>query len=322
MFTSIIIPTIGRHTITRAIHSVLAQTIPPTDYEIIVVNDSGSELPTADWQNLPNLRLLHTNKRERSFARNAGAAIAKGKYLAFLDDDDWLLPNALADLQALAQAKPEAVWLYGGIQVLDDAGHIFGESNSGLSGNCLAQVMGGAWIPLQSSIIERKAFMAVGGFDPAIIGTEDQDICRRLALVGDFGNVPAFTGCLFRGADWLTSTNYLRATADTRVSRDTVLSAPNVFARLRNSTQDAYWQGRMIKVFLSTVHYNIKMGRWLAALSRFYWGGVWFVSCGLHLLKSELWDGVRAEHPPNTLHFITTKDSTSRIDNIETNPMV
>ena len=95
MFCSTVIPTIGRSTLSRAVCSVLQQSFTADEFEVIVVNDSGSPLPDADWQHSDHVRVLHTNRRERSVARNTGAAIAEGRYLHFLDDDDWLLPGAL-----------------------------------------------------------------------------------------------------------------------------------------------------------------------------------------------------------------------------------
>jgi len=53
------------------------------DFEVIIVNDSGQPLPEADWQKSKRVRIINTNRRERSVARNAGAAIARGRYLHF-----------------------------------------------------------------------------------------------------------------------------------------------------------------------------------------------------------------------------------------------
>ena len=90
---STIIPTIGRATLSRAVESVIDQQPFGADAEIIVVNDSGQPLPKMSWMEAPNLQIIDTNHRERSVARNTGAAIARGKYLHFLDDDVlWRLP--------------------------------------------------------------------------------------------------------------------------------------------------------------------------------------------------------------------------------------
>ena len=53
--------------------------IEAADFEVIVVNDSGQPLPDMDWQHCPRVRVIDTNRRERSVARNTGAAIAQGK---------------------------------------------------------------------------------------------------------------------------------------------------------------------------------------------------------------------------------------------------
>ena len=147
-FFSYIIPTIGRKSLEIAAQSVLSQDFSHANFEIIVVNDSGSLLPSAEWHASPRVRIINTNKCERSFARNSGAAVAKGKYLAFLDDDDWILPGALNAFWQLANRYPNAAWLYGGIQIVDEHRTVLAEINSNLKGNCFAQIMGGSWAPI------------------------------------------------------------------------------------------------------------------------------------------------------------------------------
>src|SRR5215207_1476426 len=117
MLCSVIIPTVGRSTLTRAVKSVLMQSPPASDFEVIVVNDSGVPLSEADWQKSNQVQIINTNRRERSVARNTGAAIAKGQYLHFLDDDDWILPEAYQHLLDLSQSS-RAKWLYGITQLV------------------------------------------------------------------------------------------------------------------------------------------------------------------------------------------------------------
>ena len=217
-------PTIGRSSLNVAVGSVLTQDFCCAEFEVIVVNDSGRPLQEADWHASPRVRIINTNRCERSSARNSGAALAKGEYLAFLDDDDWILPGALAAFWELANTCPDAAWLYGGIQIVDQQGAVMAEINSGLAGNCFAKIMGGAWAPLQASLIQSRPFFEIGGFNPRICGTEDEDLCRRMAYYGEFANTPQVVGSLYRGQTWNTSTNYLRAPEDTKYSRDLVLS--------------------------------------------------------------------------------------------------
>ena len=305
MFCSVIIPTIGRDSLTRAVGSVLDQTLTAAPFEVIVVNDSGRPLPPANWQQSSQVRILNTNQRERCVARNSGAAMAQGAYLGFLDDDDWLLPEALAHFWQLAQQAPTATWLYGTIQIVDEAtGACLAEVNSGLSGNCFAQIMGGAWAPIQASLIRSQDFFEVGGYNPMIIGTEDLDLCRRIAYQGDLANTPEAIACLTRGDSWHTSTDYGRAPTDVLWSRDTVLAEPEAFSRLMASADSAYWYGRIVRIYFSTAKWNWQQKQLMTALSRTLLAAAAVGHASHHLLSGQFWQGLRAHHVPDSLHFI------------------
>lgn len=312
VFLSYIIPTIGRLSLEVAVQSVLTQQFNQADFEIIVVNDSGNSLPKAAWHDSPRVCILNTNKSERSFARNSGAAVARGKYLAFLDDDDWILPGSLECFWRLANENPKAAWLYGGIRIVDERGRVLSEINSGLNGNRFAQIMGGAWAPIQSSVVLARAFFDVGGFSPFICGTEDEDLCRRIAYQGDIANTPETVACLFRGQAWNTSTNYLRAPGDTKYSRDLILSKPATLKRMLVSADSSYWFGRVLKVYLSTIPWNLKKRRLFRALSRSLYSLAAFLLSLKHVNSVEYWQGVKADHVPQSLHFVI-KDYEERI---------
>jgi len=159
MFVSTVIPTIGRTALDRAVESVLQQQV-SGEFEVIVVNDSGCPLPSGDWQGSPRVRIVSTSRRERSVARNTGAALARGQYLHFLDDDDWLLPGAFRALKGLAE-NSEARWLYGGSQLVDRRGNKVIELHHSMAGNIALQVMAGEWIPLHAGV--RPPASARGG---------------------------------------------------------------------------------------------------------------------------------------------------------------
>jgi hypothetical protein len=92
---SVILPTFNRaDTIVRAIKSVQAQTL--SDWELIVVDD-GSTDNTAELIGNMDSRLILIRQANRGFteARNAGIRAGKGRYFAFLDSDDEMLPHHL-----------------------------------------------------------------------------------------------------------------------------------------------------------------------------------------------------------------------------------
>lgn len=313
IFVSYIIPTIGRTSLETSVNSVLGQDFSRAAFEVVVVNDSDNPLPEAEWHASPNVRIINTNKSERSFARNSGAAVAKGKYLAFLDDDDWILPGALESFWELARHYPNAAWLYGGIRIVDEEGRILAEINSGLNGNRFAQIMGGAWAPIQASLVQARSFFEVGGFSPFICGTEDEDLCRRIAYQGEMANTADVVAVLYRGQTWNTSTNYLRAPEDVKYSRDLILSNPGAYRRLRASSDSHFWHGRVLRVYLSTISWNWKKKRILTALSRVFYSAAVFVASVPYIFSKEYWSGLRAHHVPDTLHFVMEEHERNRV---------
>jgi glycosyltransferase involved in cell wall biosynthesis len=304
VFCSVIIPTIGRESLTKAVCSVLDQEFPGQEMEIVIVNDSGDAAAATSWHSVNHVRIITTNRRERCVARNTGAAAAKGTYLWFLDDDDWMLPGAMRTFEALASRSPEASWLYGGLGIVDVQERVLVERNSGLNGRCFAQVLGGAWAPIQSSIIKADAFFEVGGFNPQIIGTEDLDLTSRIARIGEFANTKTSVACLYRGDLWSTSTDYSRAPADIRRSRDEVLDKRGTYSLLRNTADSAYWHGRIVRVYMSTITWNLQQGRYLKAFGRGLSTALSTLQAGGALFSRQFWSGVQADHVPGSLHFV------------------
>jgi len=84
----------GAATLSRAIDSVLAQSYPPL--EIIVVDDgSTDETATVAQRYRDPVRYFHQDNAGVSAARNTGARMAHGEWLAFLDADDWYYADRL-----------------------------------------------------------------------------------------------------------------------------------------------------------------------------------------------------------------------------------
>lgn len=88
---SVVIPTMGRETLFRAVQSASAQTLKPL--EILVVSHIGSLSSHAinKLQNTPSVRMINVPPGNAAATRNVGILESKGSYIAFLDDDDtWL----------------------------------------------------------------------------------------------------------------------------------------------------------------------------------------------------------------------------------------
>jgi glycosyltransferase involved in cell wall biosynthesis len=273
MFCTSIIPTVGRDTLRRAVQSVLEQNFSKDSYEVIVVNDSGAPLPADDWQQSPLVRVVDTNHRERCVARNVGAALAQGKYLHFLDDDDWLLPGALESFWRLSRQYSDGAWLYGGAVIFNREDQPVIDLIHHLGPNCFVKVMAGEWIPLQASFINQACFHKIEGFNPLIPGIEDVDLARRMALHFDFHGISDLVAGVGLGVERST-TNQAKARLDGRQARELILNESGVYQRLWQSADNAYWHGRIVRVYLTSAAWNLSRRRFVTTVSRVSYGMV------------------------------------------------
>jgi len=97
---SVIVPTFNRRdTLKTALQSIIQQTF--TDFEIIVINDAGVDVEdiVASFNTKNNVTSIrHGKNRGLAAARNSGLGVARGKYIAYLDDDDRYACNHLETL--------------------------------------------------------------------------------------------------------------------------------------------------------------------------------------------------------------------------------
>ena len=291
IFSSTIIATIGRPTLARAVESVLSQEVDSGDFEVIVVNDSGHPLPVEKWQESEKVTILTTQKRERCFARNAGAAIARDQYLHFLDDDDWILPEALKELWAATRIS-NALLICGTTRFIDMKGNITRESISEVKGDAFAQAMAGKWIPFQSSLIKSEGFFNAGGFDFHFSRMgEQKDLCRRLALHGDFAHTRHILACVVRDRENSTANWALEKSASLR-SRDFILDERGSFARMVKSAKTSYWRGRLVRAYLTCVVWNLKQKSPLKMVARACEAIAGFILSTRHILSRGFWKGI------------------------------
>lgn len=294
MLCSTIIPTIGRPSLARAVESVLAQELPDDQFEVLVINDSGSPLRQTDWQHSHRVRIIDTNKRERSVARNTGAAAARGKYLHFLDDDDCLVPGAYLYLKELSRST-NAAWLYGMTQLLDRQDRAKIQLRHNLNGNCFLHAMAGEWIPLQSSWIDRETFLKIGGFNPLLAGPEDIDLLRRILLQHEIAETPNLIARVIMGGEG-SSTDYTAHPRMSRWAREFILDQPGAYARMRSSTRSSMWHGRMTRIYLTSTIWNIQQRRLFTALSRLSLSMASMLQSNMAMLTRDFWRSVSAPY--------------------------
>lgn len=105
---AVIIPTVGRPSLERAIASVEDQT--PRPSSIVVIDDTPNGLCPGRLQEFHSVCVLRGPRRGPAAARNVGLAnVAESTWVAFLDDDDIWLPGKLSKQLEAAMTSPSAI---------------------------------------------------------------------------------------------------------------------------------------------------------------------------------------------------------------------
>jgi len=192
---SVIIPTYNRakHLI-EAMDSVQNQTYRPI--ELIVVDDGSTdctkmsvEVYAAGLAREQGLELQYIPRSNQGpeAARNQGLRVARGKYVRFLDSDDWLLPQATA-VQMDVLKKSEADVCYGSWLEMCDGfpgtRERQGVFTAELNPDPVAALLGDQWCPNFCYLILCEWALKVGGWTEHYGPLEDRDFINRIALNG------------------------------------------------------------------------------------------------------------------------------------------
>lgn len=186
---SVVIPTNrGGPFLVEAVASVRAQTAPPA--EIVLVDDGSRGDAVRAAAAALGIRYARQDAAGISAARNHGADLAIGGWIAFLDDDDVWHPERLDRQLGLLQDHPDAVACASGGWYLDDAGRRFGGWSQPPATS--REMLSGA-VPfprITTLTVRASAYRALGGCVSAMEPAEDNDLVLRLLAHGTVVTVP------------------------------------------------------------------------------------------------------------------------------------
>jgi len=164
----------------EAIRSVQAQSY--ADYEIIVVDDASTDRTDALVQAIPQVRYVrHSKNAGQAAARNTGARLAQGPYVAFLDQDDLWEPTFLEETLAILESATEAALVHCDGYQVSESNEILEYDAAMKHQRSVTQLLrGGHDAATSGSLFRKSCFDAVGGYDAALSIWEDIDLAIRL----------------------------------------------------------------------------------------------------------------------------------------------
>jgi glycosyltransferase involved in cell wall biosynthesis len=178
---SVVIPTMGDRAeyLRQAIECVVSQSIQPS--EVIIVNNGESSLMNFEYPQGLRFPLIVLNtvlKAGASQARNFGATVAKGRMIAFLDDDDLWASNYLEEMHkvVLSEGSDCVVSRIAKLQN-NEVSNLFDASNYLTPRFFLVMNPG---VTGSNLMIDKKLFLSLGGYDCRLQTGEDGDLILKV----------------------------------------------------------------------------------------------------------------------------------------------
>ena len=174
--------------IQTALDSVLQQSF--GNYEIIVVNDGSPDTKLLEGALTPywaRIRYFNRANMGPSAARNYGILQARGEYVAFLDSDDFWMPDHLEQAMRMFRHDPSLGLVYGDSFLLKNGqviGRTFARESQVLPVQFESLLEETCTVTTSTTVASRGALLQAGLFDERLRRCEDFDLWLRMAFRG------------------------------------------------------------------------------------------------------------------------------------------
>jgi len=176
---SIIIPCYNHaHYLSTAIESVLTQSY--SSIEIVVVDDGSTDQTKQVAQNYSPIKYIYQDNRGLSASRNTGIKNCAGAYIAFLDADDWLYPNAIETNLNYLQQNEKFAFVSGAYDNVYENNNITG-CETEIRTDHYEHFLDYNYVGMISAVLFRRWVFDEFLFDTTLRACEDHDVYLKVS---------------------------------------------------------------------------------------------------------------------------------------------
>ena len=163
---------------------------------MIVVDDGSTDGTSSALADIEGVTVIHQVNAGPGAARNRGATVASGDYLAFLDSDDLWFEWTLEAVAALIERHGRPSLIFARFADFADTAELDAIASSnppaGAAFDCyFASAEYGYFVGAGMMVISRAAFQRSGGFTEDRLNAEDHDLALRLGEASGFVQIAA-----------------------------------------------------------------------------------------------------------------------------------
>lgn len=183
--TSVVMPVFnGEPFLREAVESILNQTFP--DFELIIINDGSTDATAAMLDSYarsdPRVRVYHEEHKGQVDSYNRGCSLARGKYIALMDQDDVSMPDRLERQIGFLENHEKVGLLGGAFEGIDDQGRWVYLEQPPLEDEPIRAAFRSFSFPIchPTVVIRKRAFDVTGGYRAPFLPAEDYDLFYRI----------------------------------------------------------------------------------------------------------------------------------------------